>query len=84
MVCVRSEGATGETTIRFEVDDGLANQLGAIQGGAVATLLNGCIGIAGAAGSGGVLAMPLAELNVTTLPLSRTPVSQTHVGNPWA
>jgi uncharacterized protein (TIGR00369 family) len=28
-------------------------------------MLDGCIGIAGAVGSGGILAMPLAEINVS-------------------
>ena len=54
----------GTTSLRFDVDGGVANQLGAVQGGTVATMLDACIGIAGAAHSGGVLAMPLAELNV--------------------
>lgn len=56
---------TGTTTLQFEVSDARANQLGAIQGGVVATLLDACIGIAGAVRSGGVLAMPLAEMNVS-------------------
>jgi uncharacterized protein (TIGR00369 family) len=55
----------GTASLRFRVDDTVANQLGAVQGGTVATMLDGCIGIAGAAHSGGVLAMPLAELNVS-------------------
>ena len=42
-----------------------ANQLGFVQGGTVATVLDGCLGIAGAVRSGGVLAMPLAEINVS-------------------
>jgi uncharacterized protein (TIGR00369 family) len=55
----------GTTTLRFEVADARANQFGAVQGGVVATMLDGCIGIAGAVGSGGILAMPLAEINVS-------------------
>ena len=56
---------TGTTTLRFDVSGAWANQFGAAQGGVVATMLDGCIGIAGAARSGGVLAMPLAEINVS-------------------
>jgi uncharacterized protein (TIGR00369 family) len=56
---------TGSTTLRFDVSERWANQLGAVQGGVVATMLDGCIGIAGAARSGGVLAMPLAEITVS-------------------
>lgn len=56
---------TGTTTLRFDVSAAWANQFGAAQGGIVATMLDGCIGIAGAARSGGVLAMPLAEINVS-------------------
>ncbi len=55
----------GTTTLRFEVTDARANQFGAVQGGVVATMLDGCIGIAGAVRSGGVLAMPLAVINVS-------------------
>jgi len=55
----------GATTLRFDVAEARANQLGAVQGGVVATMLDGCIGIAGAVRSGGVLAMPLAQLNVS-------------------
>lgn len=55
----------GTTTLRFEVAEARANQLGAVQGGVVATMLDACIGIAGAVRSGGVLAMPLAEMNVS-------------------
>jgi uncharacterized protein (TIGR00369 family) len=56
---------TGTTTLRFEVAEARANQFGSVQGGVVATMLDGCIGIAGAVRSGGVLAMPLAEINVS-------------------
>jgi uncharacterized protein (TIGR00369 family) len=56
---------TGATTLRFDVSGAWANQFGALQGGVVATMLDGCIGIAGAARSGGMLAMPLAEINVS-------------------
>ena len=55
----------GTTTLRFTVDEARANQFGFVQGGVVATMLDGCIGIAGAVRSGGVLAMPLAEMNVS-------------------
>ncbi len=55
----------GTTSLRYAVDDVAVNQLGAALGGIVAAMLDGCIGIAGAARSGGVLAMPLAELNVS-------------------
>ena len=55
----------GATTLRFDVAEARANQLGAVQGGVVATMLDGCIGIAGAVRSGGVLAMPLAQMNVS-------------------
>lgn len=55
----------GAATLRFEVDEARANQFGSVQGGVVATMLDGCIGIAGAVRSGGVLAMPLAEMNVS-------------------
>jgi uncharacterized protein (TIGR00369 family) len=56
---------TGTVDIEFEVIDGLANQLGSVQGGIVATMLDACIGIAGATKSGGILAMPLAEMKTT-------------------
>lgn len=56
---------TGATTLRFDVSGGSVNQFGAVQGGLVAAMLDGCVGIAGAARSGGVLAMPLAEINVS-------------------
>ncbi len=55
----------GTTTLRFNVDVARANQFGSVQGGVVATMLDGCIGIAGAVRSGGVLAMPLVDLNVS-------------------
>ena len=55
----------GTADLEFEVADGLANQLGFVQGGIVATMLDACIGIAGATKSGGVLAMPLAEMKTT-------------------
>ncbi len=55
----------GTTTLRFEVAEARANQFGSVQGGVVATMLDGCIGIAGAVRSGGVLAMPLAEISVS-------------------
>lgn len=54
----------GTTNLRIRVDDTAVNQLGVVLGGTVATMLDACIGIAGAAHSGGVLAMPLAGLNV--------------------
>jgi uncharacterized protein (TIGR00369 family) len=62
---VQVDHEAGTTTLRFEVADARANQFGAVQGGVVATMLDGCIGIAGAVQSGGVLAMPLAEMNVS-------------------
>jgi uncharacterized protein (TIGR00369 family) len=52
------------TNLRIQVDDNMSNQFGAVLGGTVASMSDSCIGIAGAAASGGVLAMPLAELNV--------------------
>jgi uncharacterized protein (TIGR00369 family) len=55
----------GIVDIEFEVSDGLVNQLGFVQGGIVATMLDACIGIAGATKSGGILAMPLAEMKTT-------------------
>jgi uncharacterized protein (TIGR00369 family) len=62
---VEVDHETGATTLRLNVDEARANQFGSVQGGVVATMLDGCIGIAGAVRSGGVLAMPLAELNVS-------------------
>ena len=59
------ERESGTATLRFDVDASHANQLGFVQGGTVASLLDGCIGIAGAVKSGGVLAMPLAEMNIS-------------------
>lgn len=55
----------GTATLQFDVMPGLANQLGFVQGGIVATMLDACLGIAGASKSGGVLAMPLAEMKTT-------------------
>ena len=55
----------GTASLGFEAGEPTANQLGAVQGGIVAAMLDGCIGIAGAAASGGVLAMPLAALNTS-------------------
>ena len=57
----------GTASMKMDVDKSHANQLGYVQGGTVATLLDGCIGIAGAVKSGGVLAMPLVELKVSFL-----------------
>jgi uncharacterized protein (TIGR00369 family) len=57
----------GTADIEFEVADGLANQLGYVLGGIVTTMLDACIGIAGATKSGGTLAMPLAEMKITFL-----------------
>jgi uncharacterized protein (TIGR00369 family) len=57
----------GTVDIEFDVSDSLANQLGFVQGGIVATMLDACIGIAGATRSGGTLAMPLAEMKTTFL-----------------
>ena len=55
----------GTVTIDFQVDASLANQLGFVVGGIVATMLDACIGVAGAVKSGGLLAMPLAEMKTT-------------------
>lgn len=55
----------GTVGLRFDVSERTANQLGAVQGGVVAAMLDACIGIAGAVKSGGVLAMPLVELNTS-------------------
>src|SRR6185436_12528351 len=55
----------GSVTLDFEVDRSLANQLGSVQGGVVATMLDACIGMAGTIKSGGVLAMPCAEMKVS-------------------
>ena len=55
----------GTVTIDLQVDASLANQLGFVQGGVVATMLDGCIGVAGAVKSGGLLAMPLAEMKTS-------------------
>lgn len=55
----------GTAALQFNVMPGLANQFGFVQGGIVATMLDACIGIAGATKSGGVLAMPLAEMKTT-------------------
>ena len=57
----------GTVTLEFNVAQMLANQLGAVQGGIVATMLDACIGTAGSAKSGGVLAMPLAEMKTSYL-----------------
>ena len=62
---VETDYEAGTTKLRFEVADARANQFGAVQGRVVAWMLDGCIGIAGAVRSGGVLAMPLAEINVS-------------------
>src|SRR5690242_4317765 len=55
----------GTVTLDFEVAQSLANPFGAIQGGIVTTLLDACIGVAGAVKSGGTLAMPLAEIKTS-------------------
>ena len=55
----------GTENIDLQVDASLANQLGFVQGGVVATMLDGCIGVAGAVKSGGLLAMPLAEMKTS-------------------
>jgi uncharacterized protein (TIGR00369 family) len=62
---LRVDHQAGTVNLRFEASEVTANQLGAVQGGIVAAMLDGCIGIAGAVRSGGVLAMPLAELNTS-------------------
>jgi uncharacterized protein (TIGR00369 family) len=55
----------GTVTLDFDVSQSLANPFGFVQGGIVAVLLDGCIGMAGAIKSGGVLGMPLAEIKVS-------------------
>ena len=55
----------GTASLQFEASDVTANQLGAVQGGIVAAMLDACIGIAGAVRSGGVLAMPLATMTTS-------------------
>jgi len=55
----------GSVTIAFEVANSLANPFGFVQGGIVATLLDACVGIAGAVKSGGTLAMPLVEMKTS-------------------
>ena len=55
----------GTVTLEFEVSNAAANQFGFVQGGLVATMLDGCIGMAGAIKSGGLLAMLCAELKVS-------------------
>lgn len=65
---------SGTAEILYEVDSVHANQLGNVQGGIVAGMLDGCIGISGSVKSGGVLAMPLAEMKtsfVRAVPLGR-------------
>jgi len=55
----------GTVTLEFQVSPALANQFGFVQGGIVTTMLDVCIGMAGAIKSGGLLAMPLAEMKTT-------------------
>ena len=55
----------GTVTLDFEVAQSLANPFGTVQGGIIATLLDACIGIAGAVKSGGTLAMPLIEMKTS-------------------
>jgi uncharacterized protein (TIGR00369 family) len=55
----------GTVTLEFEVSKVVANQFGFVEGGMVATMLDGCVGMAGAIKSGGLLAMPCAELKVS-------------------
>ena len=55
----------GTAEIQFNVMPSLANQFVVVQGGIVATMLDACLGIAGATRSGGLLAMPLAEMKTT-------------------
>lgn len=57
----------GTVTLEFEAATALSNQLGFVQGGVIATMLDACIGMAGAIKSGGRLAMPLAEMKTTFL-----------------
>ena len=56
---------TGRAEVRFDLPDETANQLGFAQGGTVATMLDGCLGLAGAVKSGGVLAMPLIQMQIS-------------------
>ena len=58
---IEVEHEAGLTELRFITEAEAANQLGFVQGRLVATMLDGCMGTAGAAASGGVLAMPMAE-----------------------
>lgn len=58
---IEVEHEAGLTELRFITEAEAANQLGFVQGGLVATMLDGCMGTAGAVASGGVLAMPMAE-----------------------
>ena len=64
----------GTATLEFSVKPESANQLGSVQGGVVVTMLDAWSGISGAVKSGGVLAMPLAEMKTTfirSVPLER-------------
>lgn len=55
----------GTVTLRFEVSHALANPFGLVHGGAVATLMDACLGMAGSIKSSGALAMPLAEMKIS-------------------
>lgn len=57
----------GTVQIEYDVDSTWCNPLGFVQGGAVASMLDGCIGMAGTVKSGGVMAMPLAEMKTSFL-----------------
>lgn len=56
---------SGTVVLEFEVAEGWANPFGTLHGGVVATLLDACLGMAGSVKSGGVLAMPLAEVKIS-------------------
>jgi uncharacterized protein (TIGR00369 family) len=56
---------SGTVVLEFEVAEGWANPFGTLHGGVVPSLLDACLGMAGSVKSGGVLAMPLAEVKIS-------------------
>ncbi len=62
---VEVEHAAGRAELRFELPEETSNQFGFVQGGTIATMLDACLGIAGAVKSGGVLAMPLIQMQIS-------------------
>jgi uncharacterized protein (TIGR00369 family) len=62
---VEVDHPSGRAELRFELQGSTANQLGFVQGGTVATMFDACLGIAGAVKSGGVLAMPLIQMQIS-------------------